>query len=71
MVFESTAVHKNVVEENQSTLTQQRVDSGVRGALEGIWGAGQSEGHDSKLKLTPNVFGRLFYVLHRVPDESD
>ena len=53
MVFESTAVHKNVVEENQSTLTQQRVESGIHGALEGIWCAGQSEGHDSKLKLTP------------------
>ena len=53
VVFKSTAVYKNVVEENQSTLTQQRVESGVHGALEGIWCVGQSEGHDSKLKLTP------------------
>ena len=32
---------------------QQRVESGIHCALEGIWCAGQSEGHDSKLKLTP------------------
>jgi len=32
---------------------QQRVESGVHCALEGIWCADQSEGHDSKLKLTP------------------
>ena len=60
MVFESTAVHKNVVEENQSTLMQQRVESGVHGALEGIWCAGQSEGHDSKLKLTPMCLESCF-----------